>query len=588
MPGLTFAGRVIGWTLLAAITAPAQYLRGVNIAGAEFGDGVIPGIYGQHYTYNSEQTFDYFAARSLPFIRLQVRWERLQPALRGPLDPVNLGYLKQDIAWAKAAGALVSIDAHNYGRYKINEQGTLKEYILDNAYNGVVKVSTADLTDFWVRMSNEFKNEPAVLAYDLMNEPHDMGSADWRRISQAVLNGVRANQDAKLIMIPGNSYSSATAWPQVNGPSGWIIDPANNFYYEAHEYFDHDYSGGYAWSYDQELAANPQLATIGRTRLKPFTDWCTANAVRCYLGEYGIPNNDVRWQTVLDQFLSALDAAGMPGTYWAAGEWWGTYPLSVQPLGDFAIDRPQTRTLLGHLAPGAFTSISAAADFGYAVAPGALVSGYGAGLASSIEAAASLPLTTRLRDTEVRLTDSNGAISLAPLVLVSPGQINYQVPAGTPAGRVDAAVLRGGTPVASGVLEVRAIAPTIFSANYSGSGIAAAQVVRVKADGTQIYENVAIYDSQQGKFVAVPVAFQNDRLVLLLYGTGFATADAAHAAVTVGAVPLAVDYAGAQHQFPGLDQINAQLPVSLAGAGEVAVNVTVNGKAANTVTVVFQ
>jgi len=76
----------------------AQYLRGVNVAGAEFGDGVLPGIYGQHYTYNSEQTFDYFAARSLNFIRLQVRWERLQPVLGGPLDPANLGYLAYYVA----------------------------------------------------------------------------------------------------------------------------------------------------------------------------------------------------------------------------------------------------------------------------------------------------------------------------------------------------------------------------------------------------------------------------------------------------------------------------------------------------------
>jgi len=573
---------------LSVGAAPAQYLRGVNLAGAEFGDGVLPGVYGRHYTYNSEQTFDYFAARSLNFIRLQVRWERLQPVLGGPLDPVNLGYLKQDIAWAKAAGAVVSIDAHNYGRYRINEQGSLKEYILDNVYNGVVKVSTANLTDFWVRLSNEFKYEPSVLAYDLMNEPHDMGSADWRQISQAVLNAIRGNLDTKLIMIPGNSYSSATAWPNVNGFAGWIVDPANHFYYEAHEYFDHDYSGGYAWSYDQELAANPQLATVGVTRLQPFLNWCRNNSVPCYLGEYGIPNNDARWLGVLDQFLSALDAAGMPGTYWAAGEWWGAYPLSVQPLGDFAIDRPQTRTLLAHLAPGAFTTISAAADFGYAVAPGALVSGYGGGLAGGLQAAANLPLPTKLQDAEVRLTDVNGAITMAPLVLVSPSQINYQAPAGTPTGRVDVTVLRGGTAVASGVLEVRPIAPTIFSANNSGSGIAAAQVVRVKSDGTQSYENVAAYDANQGKFVGAPVNFGADQLVLLLYGTGFDSADAGQTTVSIGATPLSVQYSGAQHQFPGLDQINAPLPPSLAGTAEVTVNVTVGGKAANAVTVLFQ
>ncbi len=58
--------------------------------------------------------------------------------------------------------------------------------------------------------------------------------------------------------------------------------------------------------------------------------------------------------------------------------------------------------------------------------------------------------------------------------------------------------------------------------------------------------------------------------------------------MAIGQTLLTVDYAGSQHQFLGLDQINAELPNSLAGSGEVMVNVTVAGKMANPVTIAFK
>jgi len=53
-------------------------------------------------------------------------------------------------------------------------------------------------------------------------------------------------------------------------------------------------------------------------------------------------------------------------------------------------------------------------------------------------------------------------------------------------------------------------------------------------------------------------------------------------------VDLPVLYAGAQGTLAGLDQVNAQLPQSLAGRGEVDVMLTVDGKPANTVRVYFK
>ncbi len=568
---------------LMALTLPVlsfgQYFRGVNLAGAEFGETVIPGSIGSTHTYNSERSFQYFAARSLPLIRVPIRWERLQPVLRGPLDPVNLAALKRNVAWAKANGARLIIDLHNFGRFSFNESGGLRAYVLDNFYGGVVKVSGADLADLWVRLSEEFKSEPAVHAYDLMNEPHDMGGANWKAISQLVLTAIRNNRDDKLIMVPGDAWSAAYVWPDVHGSTSWINDPANNFAYEAHQYFDRDNSGGYKESYNQELARNPNLATVGVTRLAPFALWCTRNNVRGYLGEFGVPNTDPRWLTVLDNFLLSLDAAGFDATYWAAGEWWGNYALSVQPQDSFMLDRPQTQVLLQHLSPGSFTSLSAASSAGYYFAPATLMSGYGKNLPSSKEGV------------EVEIADGNGVRLLAPLLLVSPGQINYLIPPEASLGRVDLTVRQAGRVVANGTYRLEKVFPGLFSANGTGRGVAAAQIVRVKADGAQTLESVTRFDQTAQAFVPVAIDFGSagDRLYLVLYGTGFRNVvNPVAASLKIGGVEVAISYLGAQPQFPGLDQVNAELPHSLAEAGEVTIVLNVDGITANPVSVVFR
>lgn len=347
------------------------------------------------------------------------------------------------------------------------------------------------------------------------------------------------------------------------------------------------------------MAANANLAQVGADRLAPFVSWCTTNKVPCYLGEYGIPNNDARWLTVLDNFLKALDEAGMPGTYWAAGELWAGVPscgcslLSVQPANNFSTDAEQLPTLLGHLPPQSFRTASAAASYGWAVAPGELVAGYGVGLAAGTEEA-TLPLGTILQGAQVQVTDSAGTVSLAPLLYVSAGQINYQVPMGLASGLATVTVLGQTAATSKGVLEIQAIAPTIFTANSTGVGVAAALVQRVHPDGTYVYEQVSTYDAGSGQFVAAPIAFNGDSLYLLLYGTGFDGASGASGTkVAIGQAwfegPLmSVTYSGPAPGYAGEDQIDVALPSSLAGSGQVILTVTVDGATANPVTIAFK
>ena len=325
------------------------YRRGVNIAGAEFGE--VPGVLNKNYTYNNEATFKYFGEKGFNVLRVPISWERMQPALSGVLDADNLRELKKNIAWAKAHESSVIIDVHNYCRYGLKTGGKAVSFIIDTVHDGQVPVKTADLADLWVRLSNEFKDDAGVYGYGLMNEPHDLGTADWKGISNTVVKAIRDNGDKKLILVGGVHWSNASGWKKNNGPISWIDDPEKNFLYEAHCYFDSDNSGSYKKSYDKELGANPNLANIGSERVKGFVEWCRKNNVRGFLGEFAIPGNDARWNEVLENFMQALDQAGFGATYWAAGIFWGEYTLSLQPTDKYTADRSQMEVMLRHLAP---------------------------------------------------------------------------------------------------------------------------------------------------------------------------------------------------------------------------------------------
>jgi uncharacterized protein (TIGR03437 family) len=91
------------------------------------------------------------------------------------------------------------------------------------------------------------------------------------------------------------------------------------------------------------------------------------------------------------------------------------------------------------------------------LSPGSLASIYGTGLATETRAATALPLPTEMGGVTILI---NGRP--APLLFVSPGQINLQVPWETNTGNATIAGLAGGIPGNSIRAEVRSAAPGIF------------------------------------------------------------------------------------------------------------------------------
>jgi uncharacterized protein (TIGR03437 family) len=235
----------------------------------------------------------------------------------------------------------------------------------------------------------------------------------------------------------------------------------------------------------------------------------------------------------------------------------------------------------------AATSVSAA-SFDSALAPEAIVAAFGDGLATATQAAGGLPLPVELAGTRVVVRDSAGIERPAPLFFVSPSQVNYLMPAETAPGAATVTITSGEGTVFSEAVEIAPVAPGLFAANADGQGIAAAVALQVKADGSTSYEPVAQFDAAQGRYVALPVSLgdEKDEVYLLLFGTGMRS-EGLLAAVKarIGGVDAQMTYAGAQGGFAGLDQINLRLPRNLAGRGEVAIELIVDGRRANTVKV---
>ena len=227
---------------------------------------------------------------------------------------------------------------------------------------------------------------------------------------------------------------------------------------------------------------------------------------------------------------------------------------------------------------------------GGSVSSEGIASIFGNGLASATTAAPSLPLPTTLGDTTVTVRDAANTTRNAQLFYASPLQVNALIPAGTLNGAATITVLQSGTSVGSGTITVATVAPGLFAANANGAGVVAGYMQRVKADNSQVIEAIFQYDSVSQKNVAkaIDMSSATDKVYLIIFGTNIRNRTSLSGVVCdLGGIAATVEYAGKQDTYAGLDQLNILVPNTVAGKGEVNLNLRVDAIAANVVTVKF-
>ncbi len=294
---------------------------------------------------------------------------------------------------------------------------------------------------------------------------------------------------------------------------------------------------------------------------------------------YGVSvstDNGFSWLASSYGLLGANALAVSGTTLFAANASTGGVSIStVQPVTNISVSGADYRPVNAH-------------------APESIATIFGTSLATGNAAATMIPLPTSLAGTTVTVKDSLGVERLAPLFFVSSGQINYQVPMGTATGWAYLTVKSENGTLTYATANITAGAFGLFTADTMGnigSGVPAAYVQRVRANGSQSIEIIGQFNGSTWTTVPIDLGPESDQVFLILFGTGVRNWNTALNPVTgyfklnaTTFIPVPADYAGAQPTFVGVDQINLRLPRSLAGAGEIGLYVTANtGPFSNTV-----
>ncbi len=204
-----------------------------------------------------------------------------------------------------------------------------------------------------------------------------------------------------------------------------------------------------------------------------------------------------------------------------------------------------------------------------ALAPGSLISIFGAGLAATTARAQSVPLPLSIDDVSVTINDIG-----APVLYVSPQQLNVQIPQEIGAGPAKLVVRALGQQSDAVSITLKTAAPSLF---IDPLGQAAA----LDPDGS----------SNSGQSPAAPGS------VVSLFFTGLGpTSDsiddgdapkagsvvwtASPVSATIGGKPAAVEFAGLAPGYPGVAQINLKIPTLAPGAYPVVI--TIAGVISNT------
>jgi len=261
-------------------------------------------------------------------VRWQLTWDGFP---RSPADTADLeaydrwlegrlAHFDRMLPTLRRCGILVALDLHTPpgGRDEAHACRLFKERALQEKFLSI-----------WEGLARRYKNEPAIWAYDLLNEPVEgpLGEhcLDWRGLAEAAARRIRAIDPARAIVVESEPWASPDAFDYMEPL------PVPGIVYSAHMYVPHKFT-------HQGVYDNPRgvsypgvidgvrwdAAALARV-LEPVERFARDCGVHVYIGEFSA----IRWapgesaRDWLRDVIEIMEARGWDWAYHAFREWDG-------------------------------------------------------------------------------------------------------------------------------------------------------------------------------------------------------------------------------------------------------------------------
>jgi uncharacterized protein (TIGR03437 family) len=203
-----------------------------------------------------------------------------------------------------------------------------------------------------------------------------------------------------------------------------------------------------------------------------------------------------------------------------------------------------------------------------ALSPGGIFAIFGSYFSCTPTTSSTLPLPTTLNGVTVEV---NG--TAVPLFYAGEGQINAQIPYGTPAGNATITVTSSGGTSEAGTLPVEAAGPGIFMIGTQAAAVNADGTVNTTANPAHAGSYISVYFTGTGPLSNPPASGA------VASSSPLSQATLPYSA-TIDGSPAVVPFLGLAPGFVGLGQANITIPAGLA-PGNYPLIITIGGVASN-------
>ncbi|GAA0229988.1 hypothetical protein GCM10009527_028090 [Actinomadura nitritigenes] len=295
-----------------------------------------------------QATYDSIKAKGFTSVRMVLFWDMFQPT-EGEWNETAFSTLATAVTRAKSAGLYVILDCVHMSGSPDGQEHVPQWARVTPTDDGSVEGLDAVVENglgFLQTIANRYRDEPAVAAYDPVNEPFRSSTKSARLLSDytRIVDAIRAKDSATNIMLEP-SYGDA----KVPASSFSSFTPTNrsNLIWSVHDYYNGDPESGYTNGYDDDtglgLVPNPSDGSTGydpanktalASHLQVQLDMAQAEGLPIWIGEFGIGNGLTGHDQYIKDKVALYKSKGLGYAWWEYYSEGGNGPFSMVDAND--------------------------------------------------------------------------------------------------------------------------------------------------------------------------------------------------------------------------------------------------------------